>query len=97
GPADRTAELVIAQGGPGPAGAVGEEIVGRQRIVPEIFKEAAVQRVGSAFGDHIDDSAARIGILRAEIACLNLELLHLFNLWTVFRAVESEVGIVASI
>ena len=51
------------------AGGIGEEIVGVEIVVAEEFEQFAVVLVGSRSRHHVDDGAAAIAKLGAEIAC----------------------------
>ncbi len=50
-----------------------------QRIVPEIFKQAAVESVAAALGDEADLPAASGAKLRRVVAGIHAKLLHVFQ------------------
>src|SRR5215831_6842954 len=53
-----------------------EELAGVQISVAEKVKQAAMDFVGAGPRDDVDDAAARIAVLRGEVARLQTELLH---------------------
>src|SRR5262249_10861300 len=53
-----------------------EELAGVQLSIAEKVKQAAMDLVGAGSRDDVDDAAARIAVLRGEVAGLETELLH---------------------
>jgi hypothetical protein len=58
------AELMLAEIGLRPSGAVVEEVVGVERVVAEEFEDAAVRLVGARLDLQVDDAAERMAELR---------------------------------
>ena len=72
GPPMVAAELVQADGRPGPR----EEVAGIENVVPERFEEAAVENVRARAGGHRDDAAGGMAVLGGVVVRDDAELLH---------------------
>src|SRR5207253_1813429 len=76
GAAQRAAEVVAGGIDQAPAARVRKPVVCVQRIIAAEVVAHAVKFVGAALRDHVDDGAAGVAKLRAEIIRLYLELFH---------------------
>ena len=74
--AERSAELVEAEGRPVPPVRVREPVVGLELVIADEFVQHAVELAPSGAGDHVDDGARCPPVLRGERVRLHLELLQ---------------------
>ena len=51
----------------------------------------------AALRNHVDDTASGVGVLGAEVAGLDAELLHLFHLRAILRNIKRKVRIIPAI
>jgi len=77
--AHAAAELVALEAGEGKAGAIREEIVRVHGAVAEEFEGAAVQTVGSGFGDHDDNAATAAAVFGGVGVGENTKFLDAFD------------------
>ena len=78
-PAHRAPELIHAKRGNRAPGAFGEELVGVEGAVPQVFIQRAVEGIGAGARADIHHAAAEASPLGGEVVALHLELLRGFN------------------
>src|SRR5262249_42147790 len=74
--AEGPAELVLPELGLGPAGEVGDEVVGVELVVAQELEGRAVEFVGPRLDGDVHGVAGRVAVFGREIAGLHLEFLH---------------------
>ena len=74
-PTDIGAELILRERRSGNSGAVVEESVGVQNLIPKELVGRAVKIVGAGFRSHVDHATGKTAELRAEVIRLNTKFL----------------------
>src|SRR5262249_39348832 len=92
GAAEGPAELVLPELGLGPAGEVGDEVVGVELVVAQELEGRAVEFVGPRLDGNVHGVAGGVAVFGREVVGLHLEFLHGVDGGDVGDAVAADVA-----